>query len=97
MQRACNTHSTFKRVTPRDYMKIILVIHGYPMRYNAGSEVYTQALAHALAAQHDEVHVFSRQQNKFLPDYIFIIVCLHRPTHEDLLALLVRGASPFVC
>lgn len=49
-------------------MKIVLVIHGYPMRYNAGSEVYTQALAHALAQQH-EVHVFSRQQNKFLPDY----------------------------
>src|SRR5262249_42133764 len=49
-------------------MKIMLVIHGYPVRYNAGSEVYTQALAQALAARH-EVHVFSRQQNKFLPDY----------------------------
>ncbi len=49
-------------------MKILLVIHGYPMRYNAGSEVYTQALAQTLAARH-EVHVFSRQQNKFLPDY----------------------------
>jgi glycosyltransferase involved in cell wall biosynthesis len=49
-------------------MKIVLVIHGYPMRYNAGSEVYTQALAQALA-HHHEVHVFSRQQNKFVPDY----------------------------
>ncbi len=49
-------------------MKIFLVIHGYPMRYNAGSEVYTQGLAQALAARH-EVHVFTRQQNKFLPDY----------------------------
>ena len=49
-------------------MKIVLVIHGYPMRYNAGSEVYTQGLAHALAERH-EVHVFTRQQNKFLPDY----------------------------
>src|SRR5579859_3898652 len=49
-------------------MKIVLVIHGYPMRYNAGSEVYTQALAHALAATH-EVHVFTRQHNSFLPDY----------------------------
>lgn len=49
-------------------MKIVLVIHGYPMRYNAGSEVYTQALAQALA-DHHEVHVFSRQQNKFVPDY----------------------------
>lgn len=49
-------------------MKILLVIHGYPTRYNAGSEVYTQGLAQALANQH-EVHVFTRQQNKFLPDY----------------------------
>ncbi len=49
-------------------MNILLVIHGYPMRYNAGSEVYTQALAQALADRH-EVHVFSRQQNKFVPDY----------------------------
>src|SRR5712691_2644824 len=50
-------------------MKILLVIHGYPMRYNAGSEVYTQSLAQALADRH-EVHVFTRQQNKFLPDYV---------------------------
>lgn len=49
-------------------MNILLVIHGYPMRYNAGSEVYAQALAQALADRHD-VHVFSRQQNKFVPDY----------------------------
>jgi glycosyltransferase involved in cell wall biosynthesis len=27
-------------------MKILKVIHGYPMRYNAGSEVYTQTLCH---------------------------------------------------
>jgi hypothetical protein len=40
-------------------MKIVLVIHGYPMRYNAGSEIYTQALAQALS-HHHEVHVFSR-------------------------------------
>ena len=49
-------------------MKILLIIHGYPMRYNAGSEVYTQALALALANQH-EVHVFTRQENSFLPEY----------------------------
>ena len=28
-------------------LKILQVIHGYPMRYNAGSEVYTQGLAQA--------------------------------------------------
>jgi glycosyltransferase involved in cell wall biosynthesis len=49
-------------------MKIILVIHGYPMRYNAGSEVYTQGLALELALRHD-IHVFTRQENSFLPEY----------------------------
>ena len=45
-------------------MKIFQVIHGYPMRYNAGPEVYTQGLAQALADRH-EVHVFTRQENAF--------------------------------
>ena len=49
-------------------VRILQVIHGYPMRYNAGSEVYTQGLAQALAERHD-VHVFTRQENAFLPDY----------------------------
>ena len=49
-------------------MKILQVIHGYPMRYNAGSEVYTQGLCQALAERHD-VHVFTRQENGFLPEY----------------------------
>ena len=49
-------------------MRILQVIHGYPMRYNAGSEVYTQGLAQALAERH-EVHVFTRQENGFLQEY----------------------------
>ena len=49
-------------------LKILQVIHGYPMRYNAGSEVYTQGLAQTLAERH-EVHVFTRQENAFLPEY----------------------------
>ena len=49
-------------------MRILQVIHGYPLRYNAGSEVYTQALAQALAERH-EVRVFTRQENAFLPEY----------------------------
>ena len=49
-------------------MKILKVIHGYPMRYNAGSEVYTQTLVQALADRH-EVHVFTREENPFAPDY----------------------------
>jgi len=49
-------------------MKVLLVIHGYPMRYNAGSEVYTQTLAHGLAARH-EVQVFTRFEDPFVPEY----------------------------
>jgi glycosyltransferase involved in cell wall biosynthesis/MoaA/NifB/PqqE/SkfB family radical SAM enzyme len=49
-------------------MKILQVIHGYPMRYNAGSEVYTQTLCQGLAARH-EVHVFTREEDSFGPDY----------------------------
>lgn len=49
-------------------MKILQVIHGYPMRYNAGSEVYTQTLCHGLASRH-EVHVFTREEDSFAPDF----------------------------
>lgn len=49
-------------------MKILKVIHGYPMRYNAGSEVYSQTLCHALAERH-EVHVFTREEDAFTPDF----------------------------
>lgn len=48
-------------------MKILQVIHGYPMRYNAGSEVYTQTLCQGLAERH-EVHVFTREEDSFAPD-----------------------------
>ncbi|WP_374315581.1 glycosyltransferase [Aquabacterium sp.] len=49
-------------------MKILKVIHGYPMRYNAGSEVYSQTLCQGLAGRH-EVHVFTREEDSFAPDY----------------------------
>lgn len=49
-------------------MKILQVIHGYPMRYNAGSEVYTQTLCQGLAGDH-EVHVFTREEDSFAPDF----------------------------
>lgn len=49
-------------------MKILKVIHGYPMRYNAGSEVYSQTLCHALAERND-VHVFTREEDAFAPDF----------------------------
>ena len=47
-------------------MKILQVIHGYPMRYNAGSEVYTQTLCHGLSARH-EVHVFTPRGGSVRP------------------------------
>lgn len=49
-------------------MKILKVIHGYPMRYNAGSEVYSQVLCHGLAERH-EIHVFTREEDAFAPDF----------------------------
>ncbi|MGI0091133.1 MAG: glycosyltransferase, partial [Nitrososphaerales archaeon] len=50
-------------------MKILQVIHGYPMRYNAGSEVYTQTLCQALSRRGHEVSVFCRKEDPFRPDY----------------------------
>jgi len=50
-------------------MRILLVIHGYPRRYNAGSEIYTQTLAHALSDAGCEVSIFAREEDPFLPDY----------------------------
>ncbi len=49
-------------------MNILMVIHGYPDRYNAGSEVYTRGLVHALARRHT-VHVFTREEDAFAPEY----------------------------
>lgn len=49
-------------------MRVLQVIHGYPMRYNAGSEVYTQTLCRELASRH-EVHVFTREEDSFAPDF----------------------------
>ena len=50
-------------------MRVLKVIHGYPMRYNAGSEVYSQILCHALAERGHDVHVFTREEDPFAPDY----------------------------
>lgn len=49
-------------------MKILKVIHGYPMLYNAGSEVYSQTICHALAERGHDVHVFTREEDAFRPD-----------------------------
>ncbi len=50
-------------------MKVLKIIHGYPMRYNAGSEVYSRTLCHALADNH-EVQVLTRIEDPFEADYL---------------------------
>ena len=50
-------------------MKILKIIHGYPNRYNAGSEVYSQSLCHALIKHGHEVIVFSRHENAYKEEY----------------------------
>ena len=52
-------------------MRVLLIIHGYPPRYNAGSKVNTQTLARELAARHD-VRVFTRQEDPFLTSFATI-------------------------
>lgn len=52
-------------------MKILLVIHGYPPYYSAGSEVYTRMLAQALCDNSHEVRVFARYENIFHSDYSY--------------------------
>lgn len=49
-------------------MKILKIIHGYPPRYNAGSEVYSKSVCEELAKEH-EVFVFTREEDPYLPDF----------------------------
>ena len=49
-------------------MRILLIIHGYPPYYMAGSEVYTYNLACELAKT-NEVYVFHRIEDKSIPFY----------------------------
>ena len=50
-------------------MKVLIVNHGYPLRYNAGSEIYAQTLAHGLLQRGHEVTVFARKEEPSRPDY----------------------------
>jgi glycosyltransferase involved in cell wall biosynthesis len=49
-------------------MHVIKIIHGYPMLYNAGSEVYSQSVCTELSKQH-KVSVFTREENLYAPDF----------------------------
>ncbi|MFI5343877.1 MAG: glycosyltransferase [Chlamydiales bacterium] len=50
-------------------MKILKVIHGYPDRYNAGSEVYSQTLCHSLIKRGHDVTVFARHEDPYQQEY----------------------------
>ena len=50
-------------------MKVLQVIHGYPPRYNAGSEIYTQTISRGLVRMGHEVNVFTREESQFQPEY----------------------------
>jgi glycosyltransferase involved in cell wall biosynthesis/MoaA/NifB/PqqE/SkfB family radical SAM enzyme len=49
-------------------MHILKIIHGYPLNYNAGSEVYSQSICSELA-KHQKVSVFTREENPYRPDF----------------------------
>ena len=50
-------------------MRILEIIHGYPPRYNAGSEIYTQMVSNALSEQGHNVAVFCREEDPYRPDF----------------------------
>lgn len=50
-------------------MKILKVIHGYPPRYNAGSEIYSKLLVNELSKYHD-VQVLTRYENIYEKDFV---------------------------
>jgi glycosyltransferase involved in cell wall biosynthesis len=53
-------------------MRILEVNHGYPPRYNAGSELYTQTTAIGLASRGHTVAVFTREEDPYSPDFTVI-------------------------
>lgn len=53
---------------PHSSMRVLIVIHGYPPFYMAGSEVYTYNLARELSKQ-NEVYVFHRIEDTSKPLY----------------------------
>ena len=49
-------------------MHILKIIHGYPPKYNAGSEVYSQSICNEFS-KHHRVSVFTREENPYAPDF----------------------------
>ncbi len=53
----------------KDPLRVLIVIHGYPPYYMAGSEVYSYHLARQLVREGHEVAVFTRVENPFDKPY----------------------------
>ncbi len=51
-------------------MHILKIIHGYPLKYNAGSEVYSQSIVTELAKT-NKITVFTREENDYELDFKF--------------------------
>ena len=49
-------------------MHILIIIHGYPPHYNAGSEVYSQSICIEFSKLH-KVSVFTREENPYTRDF----------------------------
>ena len=50
-------------------MRVLVVNHGFPPRFNAGSEIYSQTLVTGLLKAGHDVFVFSRMVNPFIDDF----------------------------
>lgn len=61
-------------------MRVVVVVHGFPPRAQGGSELYAEALARALRAQHDDdILVVTREQDASRPEY-----AIRRETRDGL-------------
>ncbi|MFK7797427.1 MAG: glycosyltransferase [Aureispira sp.] len=52
-------------------MNILKIIHGYPPKYNAGSEVYSQSICNELINQGHHVTVLTREEMPYRADFEF--------------------------
>lgn len=60
-------------------LHILKIIHGYPLNYNAGSEVYSQSICNELSKQH-RISVFTREENPYSPCFAI----RHQKENENL-------------
>jgi glycosyltransferase involved in cell wall biosynthesis len=52
-------------------MNILKIIHGYPPKYNAGSEVYSQSICNELIRQNHDITILTREEVPYRVDFEF--------------------------